>query len=79
MNTRMDGGPLSRDELEAVRVRLRKMSDTHLIRHYEAGLQMCQLNQGRPPSAAFVQQLVQAWRELVRRWASTLPNLNPKT
>jgi hypothetical protein len=32
MNTRMDGSPLSREELEAVRVRLRKMSDAHLIR-----------------------------------------------
>jgi hypothetical protein len=29
----MDGGPLSREELEAVRVRLRKMTDAHLIRH----------------------------------------------
>ena len=66
MNTRMDAGPLSREELEAVRARLRKMSDAHLIRHYEASLQMCQLDPGkRPPSASFVQQLVQAWRELV--------------
>ena len=64
----MSDGPLSQEELKAVRVRLRKMSAAHLIRHYEASLQMCQLDPGKgPPSAAFVQQLVQTWRELVRR------------
>jgi len=68
VNTRMKDGPLTQEELEAVRERLRKMSDAQLVRHYEAGLQMCQLDPGkRPPSASFVQQLVQAWRELVRR------------
>ena len=68
VNTRMKDGPLTQEELQAVRERLRKMSDAQLVRHYEAGLQMCQLDPGkRPSSASFVQQLVQAWRELVRR------------
>src|SRR5438034_9404332 len=49
------------------------MSDAQLIRMYDAGLQMCQLNQGRRPSASFVQQLVQTWRELVRRQRTSPP------
>jgi hypothetical protein len=28
---------------------------------------MCQLNRGQPPRAAFIQQLVQGWKELDRR------------
>jgi hypothetical protein len=34
-------------------------------------LQMCRLNRGQPPKAAYVQQLVQAWRELHRRRKAT--------
>jgi hypothetical protein len=67
VNTRIKAALLTKGELHAVRERLRKMSDAQLIRHYEAGLQMCQLDQGRAPSASFVQQLVQAWRELAWR------------
>jgi len=41
VNTRMKDGPLSQKELEAVRARLRKMTDAHVVRHYEASLQLC--------------------------------------
>jgi len=59
----LKSGPLSLEELMTIRERLCKMSDAQLVRQFEASLQMCQLDPGkRPPSAAFVQQLVQAWR-----------------
>ena len=43
------------------------MTQADLVKFYDAGLQMCQLDRGVPPRAAFIQQLVQAWRELNRR------------
>ena len=43
------------------------MTQADLVKFYEAGLLTCRLEHGIPPRAAFIQQLVQAWRELVRR------------
>jgi hypothetical protein len=44
------------------------MNKPELLRFYESCLGMCRIDQvGRPPAASFVQQLVQAWKELVRR------------
>jgi len=53
--------------LAEVRERLRKMHYNELVKHYNACLQICQLNRGQPPGAAYPQQLVQAWKELDRR------------
>lgn len=54
-------------ELQALRTRLSTMTEADLVKFYDAGLHMCRLTNGVPPRAAFVQQLVQAWRELGRR------------
>jgi hypothetical protein len=54
-------------ELQSLRERVAKMTQADLVKFYEAGLQTCQLAHGIPPRAAFIQQLVQAWRELARR------------
>jgi hypothetical protein len=43
------------------------MNDAQLARQYEASLLMCRMDRSGPPSAAYIQQLVQAWRELNRR------------
>jgi hypothetical protein len=56
--------PLSTEDLEALRVRLSKMTHADLVKFYDAGLHMCRMNHGVPPSAGFIQQLVQAWKEL---------------
>jgi hypothetical protein len=61
-------GPFTRQGLEEVRQRLARMNKPELLRFYEASLTMCRVDQaGRPPNGSFVQQLVQAWKELVRR------------
>ena len=61
-------GPFTRHGLEEVRQRLARMNKPELLRFYESCLTMCRVDQlGRPPAASFVQQLVQAWKELVRR------------
>ena len=61
-------GPFTRQGLEEVRQRLARMNKSELLRFYQSCLSMCRVDQvGRPPAASFVQQLVQAWKELVRR------------
>jgi hypothetical protein len=57
---------LTAEELAALRIRLSKMTQADLVKFYDAGFQTCRLNHGAPPRASFSQQLVQAWRELVR-------------
>jgi len=59
--------PLTAEELQDLKVRLSKMTQADLVKFYEASIHMCQLNRGEPPSAGFVQQLVQAWKEMRRR------------
>jgi len=59
--------PLTTEQLVELRARLQKMKDPELQSWYEACLQMCRLDRGRPPRATYVQQLVQGWRELQRR------------
>jgi hypothetical protein len=54
-------------ELQSLRERLAKMTQTELVKFYDAGLRMCRLTGGVRPRAPFIQQLVQAWRELGRR------------
>jgi hypothetical protein len=60
-------GPLSRSQLEALRKRLASMSMTALDDFYYAAWTMCKPERGKPPRAPFVQQLVQAWKEMMRR------------
>jgi hypothetical protein len=59
--------PLTAQELADLKVQLSKMLQRDLVKFYEAGLHMCQLAQGQPPRAGFIQQLVAAWKELQRR------------
>ena len=59
--------PLTAEELKDLKARLSKMTERDLVKFYDAGLHMCQLNRGTPPRAAFIQQLVAAWKELQRR------------
>lgn len=62
-----DAPALSREELAEVRARLRRMSDAELRKQYAAALKMCELRNGGQPRAVWIQQLVQAWKELERR------------
>jgi len=59
--------PLSADELKAARIRLAKLTDADLMRAYDAALEICRLDKGVPPRAAFIQQLVASWKEMQRR------------
>ncbi len=59
--------PLTAEELKAARIRLSRLTDTDLVKAYDAALEMCQLDRGVPPRAAFIQQLVASWKELQRR------------
>jgi hypothetical protein len=62
-----DQAPFDRNRLEELRVRLSRMGRQELQRFYEACWHMCRLEQGCPPRAPFIQQLVQAWKEMQRR------------
>jgi hypothetical protein len=59
--------PLTAEELQDLKGRLSKMTERDLVKSYNAALFMCELNNGLPPRAAFIQQLVAAWKELQRR------------
>jgi hypothetical protein len=62
-------------QLEAVRARLRKMSDADLLRFGRAAASLCRPEQqfGHPPRQVFVDQLQEAraeWRRRVHRLRS---------
>ena len=59
--------PLTAEDLKALKVRLSKTTHQELMKFYDAALEMCQFNQGVPPRAAFIQQLVASWKEMQRR------------
>lgn len=59
--------PLTAEELKALRIRLSRMTEAGLAMAYDVALQMCQLDRGVPPRAAFIQQLVASWKEMQRR------------
>ena len=59
--------PLTAKELKAARERLSKMTEAEVARAYDAALDMCRLDRGIPPRAAFIQQLVGFWKESQRR------------
>ena len=60
-------GPLDRTQLDELRKRLSKMSITALSDFYYAAWTMCKPDRERPPRAPYVQQLVQAWKEMTKR------------
>jgi hypothetical protein len=59
--------PLTAEEVRELRDRLSKMTQPELVKFYNAALEMCRIDRGEPPRAAFVQQLVAAWKEMQRR------------
>ena len=62
-----DDSPLNDEEISILRQRLASMSITGLRDAYYAAWTRCKLEHGGPPpKARFVQELVQAWRELRR-------------
>jgi hypothetical protein len=57
--------PLNPDQLAALRQRFARMSLTGLTDAYYAAWLRCKMEPGgKPPRAAFIQELVQAWKEL---------------
>jgi hypothetical protein len=57
--------PLSADQLGEMRRRFSMLSRTGLQQAYGEVWERCKLGrEGRPPKAEFIQELVQAWREL---------------
>jgi hypothetical protein len=59
--------PLSPSELREVQQELSQMSVQEVWRAYEAAYDACRPGRDRLPRPVVVQQLVLAWRELVRR------------
>src|SRR5947209_1634318 len=43
------------------------MDRAALIRFYNSSLHLCMLTREKPPRAPYLQQLVQAWKEMARR------------
>jgi len=62
----IDEAPMA-ESREALRDKISRLSPSDLENACEAALRMCELNGRVTPRAAFVQQFVEAWRELVRR------------
>ena len=57
--------PLTSEQLAAFRQRFARMSLTGLADAYYAAWLRCKMEPGgKPPRAAFMQELVQAWKEL---------------
>ena len=59
--------PFNAQEIEALRQRLAQMDQVALTRFYNSSLHLCMLDRQRPPRAHFVQQFVQAWKEMTKR------------
>lgn len=57
--------PLTPEQLGALRQRFSRMSITALYDAYYAAWTRCRMeSNGRPPRARFIQELVQAWKQL---------------
>ena len=59
--------PFDEQQIETLRQRLTRMDRAALIRFYNSSLQMCLLTREKPPRAPYLQQLVQAWKEMAQR------------
>src|SRR3954469_24550664 len=62
--------PFDEQQIETLRQRLTRMDRAALIRFYNSTLHMCMLTREKPPRAPYLQQLVQAWKEMVQRGRS---------
>jgi hypothetical protein len=63
--------PLSAAQLADVRRRFALLSTPGLQQAYSEALERCKLGRdGRPPKAEFVQELVQAWKQLRKAWGN---------
>ena len=57
--------PLSAEQLADMRNRFARLSTPSLQHAYAEALERCKLGRdGRPPKAEFIQELVQAWKQL---------------
>ena len=54
-------------ELQQYRQRLRTLEEELLKRRYKDAFIACELKPREPPEARHIQELVQVWKELVRR------------
>src|SRR5947209_6455782 len=59
--------PFDEQQIETLRQRLTRMDRAALIRFYNSSLHMCMLTREKPPRAPYLQQLVQAWKEMAQR------------
>jgi hypothetical protein len=59
--------PFDAQQIETLRQRLTRLDRAALIRFYNSSLHMCMLTQERLPRAPYLQQLVQAWKEMAQR------------
>jgi hypothetical protein len=59
--------PFDEQQIETLRQRLTRMDRAALIRFYNSTLHMCMLTREKPPRAPYLQQLVQAWKEMAQR------------
>jgi hypothetical protein len=59
--------PFDEQQIETLRQRLTRMDRAALIRFYNSSLQMCLLTREKLPRAPYLQQLVQAWKEMAQR------------
>ncbi len=60
-------GPFDQQQIETLRQRLTRLDRAALIRFYNSSLHLCMLTQAKPPRAPYLQQLVQAWKEMAQR------------
>src|SRR3954468_8391387 len=59
--------PFDEQQIETLRQRLTRLDRAALIRFYNSSLHMCMLTHEKPPRAPYLQQLVQAWKEMAQR------------
>ena len=65
MAKKAEDTPLNPEQLATLRQRFARMSLTGLADAYYAAWLRCKMEPGgKPPRAAFIQELVQAWKEL---------------
>src|SRR3954468_18803155 len=59
--------PFDEQQIETLRQRLTRLDRAALIRFYNSTLHMCMLTREKPPRAPYLQQLVQAWKEMAQQ------------
>ena len=61
------------EDLDSLQQHLERIGDSELAQFYDATWQVCRVDRMKAPRGAFIQQLVAAWRELVRRERRAAP------